>query len=183
MVVVVMRRTPDHPRSRGVYPPGTPRTTPRRGSSPLARGLRSGRACPTRRCGIIPARAGFTAGGVGPDALRQDHPRSRGVYRGAQGRGGPVAGSSPLARGLHIKTVDGDFVTRIIPARAGFTHGPDPRSGRHRDHPRSRGVYSGDWTVTTPGGGSSPLARGLPGEGDERISRRGIIPARAGFTW
>ena len=36
-------------------------------------------------------------------------------------------GSSPLARGLHVKTVDGEYITRIIPARAGFTH-------RERDH-------------------------------------------------
>ena len=50
------------------------------------------------------------------------------------------------------------------------------------DHPRSRGVYAlilpGSWSPH----GSSPLARGLPAEIVADLSRRGIIPARAGFT-
>ena len=52
---------PDHPRSRGVYlrrSVGSGRTG---GSSPLARGLRAGRAVPAVYGGIIPARAGFTS--------------------------------------------------------------------------------------------------------------------------
>ena len=53
-------RVRDHPRSRGVYRARANADKAARGSSPLARGLRSAR---TRRGGrdrIIPARAGFT---------------------------------------------------------------------------------------------------------------------------
>ena len=53
--------------------------------------------------------------------LREDHPRSRGVY--------------PLTAG-YSESYGG-----IIPARAGFTY-PLFGAGRARpDHPRSRGVY------------------------------------------
>ena len=50
------------------------------------------------------------------------------------------------------------------------------------DHPRSRGVYA--WAAITEAfrGGSSPLARGLPGVTVDSVSHRRIIPARAGFT-
>ena len=50
----------DHPRSRGVYPPAAFSDTAGGGSSPLARGLRSGLVRRMCRARIIPARAGFT---------------------------------------------------------------------------------------------------------------------------
>ena len=50
------------------------------------------------------------------------------------------------------------------------------------DHPRSRGVYAIEGAAGATALGSSPLARGLPPTGTERADRRGIIPARAGFT-
>ena len=73
-------------------------------------------------------------------------------------------------------------MTRIIPARAGFTRSLSaPRPGCP-DHPRSRGVYEPGLNLHPPNPGSSPLARGLPGTSihSELIFR--IIPARAGFT-
>ena len=71
--------------------------------------------------GIIPARAGFTAGYTGFGLVVGDHPRSRGVYALRAGPLPPAPGSSPLARGLH-RTVMADLrLRRIIPARAGFT--------------------------------------------------------------
>ena len=70
----------------------------------------------------------------------------------------------------------------IIPARAGFTR-EDPLQRRgQRDHPRSRGVYASRRRTATRSSGSSPLARGLLYCGDLAHARRGIIPARAGFT-
>ena len=73
-------------------------------------------------------------------------------------------------------------MTRIIPARAGFT-GELIRRGLHfRDHPRSRGVYAEPAYNLPYTGGSSPLARGLPRGDRLRAARRRIIPARAGFT-
>ena len=70
----------------------------------------------------------------------------------------------------------------IIPARAGFTADGSAGAALAGDHPRSRGVYdpfhaNRMWVV-----GSSPLARGLQGDQGGQRGRRGIIPARAGFT-
>ena len=55
-----LRRTTDHPRSRGVYEPERLGEGNRQGSSPLARGLLRGLSSAFVRVGIIPARAGFT---------------------------------------------------------------------------------------------------------------------------
>ena len=70
----------DHPRSRGVYYFEWDESIVADGSSPLARGLprpAPGGGLPP---GIIPARAGFTAGEESTCACLSDHPRSRGVY-------------------------------------------------------------------------------------------------------
>ena len=172
----------DHPRSRGVY---RPLTGPRRraaGSSPLARGLRGrhGRGHPGR--GIIPARAGFTRASRSSRRVSRDHPRSRGVYRAAARRMSATCGSSPLARGLPARVMAEDDEYRIIPARAGFTFALAWRRFRRRDHPRSRGVYSGASSPPRMRTGSSPLARGLQWVAGPFLCPAGIIPARAGFT-
>ena len=159
---------------------GTSRTN---GSSPLARGLQLDGGVGEEPRGIIPARAGFTAGtrrstpgpcGSSPLArglrdrrgtprLRgEDHPRSRGVYSTRSSPGPCPSGSSPLARGLHRPRFFHRRNPRIIPARAGFTRRP-------RARPSSRS-------------GSSPLARGLPRRVGVHRHHEGIIPARAGFT-
>ena len=131
---------------------------------------------------IIPARAGFTAQRACAGRRRRDHPRSRGVYLRGSGRLRPCAGSSPLARGLPHENRAAAGRSRIIPARAGFTARARRRSGRRRDHPRSRGVYRHALTPATNPSGSSPLARGLLVlTGPTGRSYR-IIPARAGFT-
>ena len=152
----------DHPRSRGVYSVRYSSISIRPGSSPLARGLHRAAQPHVRRRRIIPARAGFTATSAATPS--------------------PAAGSSPLARGLHCHC---EFKCRhqgIIPARAGFTTFGIIRSPCLRDHPRSRGVYSGMSTDEAVSQGSSPLARGLPERVDEAAQGGGIIPARAGFT-
>ena len=112
------------------------------GSSPLARGLPDGQ----------------------PESTdpRLDHPRSRGVYDGRARGGVREEGSSPLARGLRQDESRAAFDRGIIPARAGFTT-PRRAPGSSRwDHPRSRGVYTYIPATKPTGGGSSPLARGLP---------------------
>ena len=132
------------------------------GSSPLARGLRHGRAGLVVEGRIIPARAGFTPPGRNRRKPAGDHPRSRGVYVGQ-----------------HSLTVDR---RRIIPARAGFTRPGHGRRPEQEDHPRSRGVY---WPRSYPQygqEGSSPLARGLRPPRRPRSPGGRIIPARAGFT-
>ena len=70
----------DHPRSRGVYTGKSVLESHGMGSSPLARGLLGEIVIHHECCGIIPARAGFTAPASAGYPKRQDHPRSRGVY-------------------------------------------------------------------------------------------------------
>ena len=132
------------------------------GSSPLARGLRHGRAGLVVEGRIIPARAGFTPPGRNRRKPAGDHPRSRGVYVGQ-----------------HSLTVDR---RRMIPARAGFTRPGHGRRPEHEDHPRSRGVYATRTRPPSRTGGSSPLARGLLAPVLSAVWTGRIIPARAGFT-
>ena len=131
----------DHPRSRGVYGSFERLNVHGRGSSPLARGLRSVVRNSAARRGIIPARAGFTRRPLRVGRLLEDHPRSRGVYSPPRAACRRSPGSSPLARGLQIPPCPDDGGTRIIPARAGFTLSRRRAPRRPRDHPRSRGVY------------------------------------------
>ena len=132
------------------------------GSSPHARGLLPRPAGRGRGDGIIPACAGFTA------AMR---------IATLGGRG-----SSPHARGLRPVSSVMVMVVRIIPACAGFTPRLTPRERGCPDHPRTRGVYaSAIWSGATQEG-SSPHARGLHQQRGGHRGRRGIIPARAGFT-
>ena len=70
----------------------------------------------------------------------------------------------------------------IIPARAGFTSAQYGSGRSTGDHPRSRGVYPGWSTPYSNQYGSSPLARGLLKPLATILLKRGIIPARAGFT-
>ena len=173
----------DHPRSRGVYGQSAFLGWPRYGSSPLARGLRSGSRISTRPPGIIPARAGFTLSSRRPsNQFRGSSPLARGLRSnrdpsGLEGRIIPARagftvqleaaiyifeGSSPLARGLRLLRRGSLSESGIIPARAGFT-------------PVAQNIIQ-------HGGGSSPLARGLRPRASSRTWTRGIIPARAGFT-
>ena len=177
-----VRGAADHPRSRGVYPrPGRPQGD-RAGSSPLARGLRETMCEALTRARIIPARAGFTRmDGARPGPAR-DHPRSRGVYVRPRGPPVPGGGSSPLARGLRTRLEVLPCGSRIIPARAGFTHRRRRGPRGVEDHPRSRGVYDGLDVALDRSQGSSPLARGLLMAGVMVVVMVGIIPARAGFT-
>ena len=131
----------DHPRSRGVYPVSAGHVYAVPGSSPLARGL---------LCNFLK-----------PILTFKDHPRSRGVYVGKLTNLHLVYGSSPLARGLPSAICRTSQPGGIIPARAGFTVATTFLLLGGRDHPRSRGVYSGAWNNAHALGGSSPLARGL----------------------
>ena len=172
----------DHPRSRGVYLPWNGRVGETWGSSPLARGLPLICCLAHTRCGIIPARAGFTEGEGPAGPGRRDHPRSRGVYPGCRPQPAVSAGSSPLARGLRAIWGTTCAPGRIIPARAGFTCvAPRPTAGP-MDHPRSRGVYATGPCAGMRASGSSPLARGLLDLVLRIRWARRIIPARAGFT-
>ena len=172
----------DHPRSRGVYPKEAEAAAATTGSSPLARGLRRGVACPRRGWRIIPARAGFTLPRTCTHSRSRDHPRSRGVYGWLVASPLDTLGSSPLARGLRVRVAVQETVVGIIPARAGFTRKQNGVCRGIGDHPRSRGVYSRTASAHSRAAGSSPLARGLRGRSGHPEPVAGIIPARAGFT-
>ena len=172
----------DHPRSRGVYCGLLTAILLINGSSPLARGLPRSTSRRAGRYGIIPARAGFTRRQSIACTARPDHPRSRGVYAGAPFVVSVGAGSSPLARGLRAYSSQGERSGGIIPARAGFTPDPAVVQAIDTDHPRSRGVYRTAGHAFPLRRGSSPLARGLLDRPYWTRGRRGIIPARAGFT-
>ena len=176
------RTTWDHPRSRGVYGNDYGYATITRGSSPLARGLRTFSADRASAAGIIPARAGFTLWPAGWSIRWRDHPRSRGVYLVLLGGLVRWRGSSPLARGLRYLAGALSGEDGIIPARAGFTPPAQHAGARWRDHPRSRGVYDRGAGAQYQGVGSSPLARGLRGDDVDEDGAARIIPARAGFT-
>ena len=153
----------DHPRSRGVYWTSCHRFDPALGSSPLARGLPYDLDEDTEAMRIIPARAGFTNPARRAAFKTSDHPRSRGVYA--------------------VMIFKGAVPSGIIPARAGFTRRIRGPPGSGRDHPRSRGVYTSQNLTQAADNGSSPLARGLRPQHPSGRHPRGIIPARAGFTW
>ena len=172
----------DHPRSRGVYPAVRPSGLSERGSSPLARGLPRCSRLARHLSRIIPARAGFTLQNRSCRLRVGDHPRSRGVYEGVVTAHLVARGSSPLARGLQHVLAETGSLSRIIPARAGFTPWWPWRSCPLGDHPRSRGVYAADMAVKDFDAGSSPLARGLHSLTPRSPTVAGIIPARAGFT-
>ena len=122
--VATLQEAQDHPRSRGVYDERTAWPYEDTGSSPLARGLRPYPGVGGGRRRIIPARAGFTCPFLGSFRTVGDHPRSRGVYRGVSCPRSERSGSSPLARGLLDYREITARLTRIIPARAGFTFQP-----------------------------------------------------------
>ena len=178
----LIRLPGDHPRSRGVYQEFIAQATQMGGSSPLARGLLERERRRREGDGIIPARAGFTTATRMPPIVREDHPRSRGVYCRQADKSLFREGSSPLARGLRKSGTDALIERRIIPARAGFTALRTASSFGRSDHPRSRGVYRVWWELAFNADGSSPLARGLLPEGARPHAHGGIIPARAGFT-
>ena len=175
-------RRPDHPRSRGVYSSHQGGASSPAGSSPLARGLLCSLLGLSLWRRIIPARAGFTPGRDLGALTNPDHPRSRGVYELPGGRPERRGGSSPLARGLHLRVLRAGGLGRIIPARAGFTSARSTRGDQRADHPRSRGVYTCPATPTSSSKGSSPLARGLHEMRARYLAGARIIPARAGFT-
>ena len=157
-----LRRSPDHPRSRGEYPACLLPPAPTLGSSPLSRGILRG--CPHQRGhrGIIPALAGNTPAQPSGPVPGRDHPRSRGEYRTPLFASATSWGSSPLSRGIPLNELRAAGGDGIIPALAGNT---------------SAAVY-----VAVNDRGSSPLSRGiLYRQGPSRCQRR-IIPALAGNT-
>ena len=171
-----------HPRSRGEHAHASWTIQVAFGSSPLARGTRSGEGAEALRLRFIPARAGNTKATTSPSCQPPVHPRSRGEHAQTHDAVSHQSGSSPLARGTPAARRRRRPQDRFIPARAGNTCTTARSSSSGAVHPRSRGEHR---CAAHPGwscAGSSPLARGTLGHREaERLPLR-FIPARAGNT-
>ena len=110
-----------HPRSRGDHTSLCSASLSVLGSSPLARGPLHKLHAGDSLAGLIPARAGTTHWLVLRSRGRRAHPRSRGDHRRCSTPPAIWLGSSPLARGPHIRA--GLLLRKhgLIPARAGTT--------------------------------------------------------------
>ena len=73
-------------------------------------------------------------------------------------------------------------MTRIIPALAGNTTSGSWGDNVPKDHPRSRGEYSGERVSGIRVDGSSPLSRGIHVRDTDPHRKFRIIPALAGNT-
>ena len=171
-----------HPRSRGEHVLKPTGTLWLNGSSPLARGTRTGvrwAACSNR---FIPARAGNTRRARRARRTRPVHPRSRGEHSFGVPQKPRPSGSSPLARGTPSSPGSLQDVLRFIPARAGNTRSPGKSRRPITVHPRSRGEHLLDTSAACSFNGSSPLARGTRQQAPPPGRLPRFIPARAGNT-
>ena len=152
------------------------------GSSPLARGTRCAAETSQLRPGLIPARAGNTVFMVCVLLMVWAHPRSRGEHEYFSTLLPLAGGSSPLARGTHVRDHAVVYRRRLIPARAGNTRGVIGHIYFIGAHPRSRGEHPTLDQIPRRSRGSSPLARGTQRPGALEVFVVGLIPARAGNT-
>ena len=130
------------------------------GSSPHARGARTGNRVRELVPGIIPACAGSTllmsSDGLSP----WDHPRMRGEHSVAGGTSCGHGGSSPHARGALPEALRDVGLDGIIPACAGSTVRRTFVLLSFEDHPRMRGEHYEATSCPCFSLGSSPHARG-----------------------
>ena len=155
------------------------------GSSPHARGtLRQ--PCNVAPGGrFIPACAGNARPSCGSRPRRTVHPRMRGEREMHKVSRDRSDGSSPHARGTPAGRIAGRAQRRFIPACAGNALFADQITSLMSVHPRMRGERVGSSTVVPRVSGSSPHARGTPGN-DATVTCTGrFIPACAGnaFRW
>ena len=174
--------TTAHPRSRGEHSERVYVSLLAWGSSPLARGTRFGGGGCFVGVGLIPARAGNTAGASSASGVSRAHPRSRGEHCIRSLCCSGVWGSSPLARGTQGIEVLGQLGHGLIPARAGNTRFRLGCGFGCGAHPRSRGEHRTHRRTESGSAGSSPLARGTPDVSRASQQQHGLIPARAGNT-
>ena len=152
----------DHPRMRGEHAQVTRPRAWAQGSSPHARGALVGELLLRPAQGIIPACAGSTS------SLSAVRMSSR--------------GSSPHARGAPEKGAPEPPRAGIIPACAGSTTAGRWMCQPSWDHPRMRGEHGPKAKRRHIERGSSPHARGAPGQRGDVGRCEGIIPACAGST-
>ena len=171
-----------HPRSRGENYPPRGQSLRDCGSSPLTRGKLRVTDKEISSTRLIPAHAGKTRNSTRRFWTWAAHPRSRGENAAAWTDEVAATGSSPLTRGKPVELIGGGDERGLIPAHAGKTSVPSPRSPHPAAHPRSRGENSQNSSLFLPVHGSSPLTRGKRFRcADDRLDL-GLIPAHAGKT-
>ena len=111
------------------------------------------------------------------------HPRSRGEHARDLLNAPLITGSSPLARGTHVRVTILTTPSRLIPARAGNTAPRYLSRGAVSAHPRSRGEHDVVAVLYRLRVGSSPLARGTLELTAKDFTAQRLIPARAGNTF
>ena len=93
-----------------------------------------------------------------------------------------VWGSPPRMRGAAIDVPKASITPRIIPACAGNRIKECSYNSSLRDHPHVCGEQNAHSVRTVPVLGSSPRVRGTVDGERDALTRRGIIPARAGSS-
>ena len=131
----------DHPRMRGEHTRASPPTAISSGSSPHARGAQRLRSSRSVDKGIIPACAGSTVKLYAILTDPWDHPRMRGEHSLVSNVCAADQGSSPHARGAHLRSPENERLDGIIPACAGSTYRIKAFLTELGDHPRMRGEH------------------------------------------
>ncbi|SNV92125.1 Domain of uncharacterised function (DUF2825) [Corynebacterium urealyticum] len=112
---------PAHPRWRGEHGFSAAMLPMYSGSSPLARGARRCRCSRRGSRRLIPAGAGSTSRWTRCASRLWAHPRWRGEHINARQFFQTLRGSSPLARGAHMRIIRPPTQRGLIPAGAGST--------------------------------------------------------------
>ena len=180
--MLMRKKSSVHPRRRGEH---RIRKSSRKiilGSSPQARGTRQICFWRRRYPRFIPAGAGNTSSSSSRSSLSSVHPRRRGEHRPDPHSRSSGSGSSPQARGTHLRELLMSSLCRFIPAGAGNTPPVSLRLSRTSVHPRRRGEHRllDAWRHRVDG--SSPQARGTQGLAHSQTYRERFIPAGAGNT-
>ena len=171
-----------HPRERGEHPFAVGALYRGAGSSPRARGTRRHLHRLQRAHRFIPASAGNTVAVARAAPSAAVHPRERGEHAIDLGKGKPIPGSSPRARGTRFDRPDDSRSGRFIPASAGNTISTSTPRPRPAVHPRERGEHPGTARSVSRCSGSSPRARGTHAPRPNLRGARRFIPASAGNT-
>ena len=171
-----------HPRAGGENLPTPSVDVAVSGSSPRGRGKRDQCVQHLYARGLIPARAGKTPASSNRLTRRWAHPRAGGENGVTLLPWQELVGSSPRGRGKRDPVSVQAQLLRLIPARAGKTPRRYRRTTWAWAHPRAGGENEGYSLDGRLDPGSSPRGRGKPVDQSGSLSRRGLIPARAGKT-